>query len=69
MTEAISAALLDRLPTEHEHLLKPRDVPSPVFLTVPYRRRAVDYRYGMCQAGAREYFRLGYGRPQSAFEE
>ena len=25
--------------------------------TVPYRRRAVDCRYGMCQAGAREHFR------------
>ena len=37
--------------------------------TVPYRSRAVDYRYGMCQAGAREYFRTGYGRLQSEFEE
>ena len=40
-----------------------------VVSTVPYRRRAVDCRYGMCQAGAREYFRPGYGRLQSAFEE
>ena len=37
--------------------------------TVPYRRRAVDCRYGMCQAGAREYFRPGCGRVQSAFQE
>ena len=37
--------------------------------TVPYRRRAVHCRYGMCEAGARQYFRPGYGRLQSAFEE
>ena len=45
-------------------------VVSPTALsTVPYRRRAVDCRYGLCQAGARESFRSGYGRLQSAFEE
>ena len=37
--------------------------------TVPYRRRAVDCRYGMFQAGAREYFHPGCGRLQSKFEE
>ena len=37
--------------------------------TVPYRRRAVDCRYGMCQVGSREYFHPGYGRLQGAFEE
>ena len=37
--------------------------------TVPYRRRAVDCRYGMRQACAREYFLPGYERLQSAFKE
>ena len=37
--------------------------------TVPYRRRAVDYSYGLCQVGARVYFRPGCGRLQSAFDE
>ena len=36
---------------------------------VPYRRRTVNRRYGMCRAGARECFRPGYGRLQSTFEE
>ena len=37
--------------------------------TVPYRRRAVDCRYGMCQVDARVYSRPGFGWLQSAFEE
>ena len=37
--------------------------------TVLYRRRAVDCRCGMCQAGARENILPGYGRLQRAFEE
>ena len=32
---------------------------------VPYRRRAVSCRYGMCQAAARSDFRPGYGPLQS----
>ena len=44
-------------------------MPPTVLSTVPHRRRAVDCRYGMCQAGTRRYFRPGYGRLQSAFEE
>ena len=69
MTEAICAALLDRLATETRAFSKTkRGVPDSV-ATVPYRRRAVDCRYRMCQAGAREFFRPGYGRLQSAFEE
>ena len=46
-----------------------RRCPPAVLLTVPDRLRAVDCRYGMCHAGAREYLRPGCGRPQSAFEE
>ena len=37
--------------------------------TVLYRRRAIDCRYGMCQVGARVYFRPRCGRLQSAFDE
>ena len=37
--------------------------------TLPYSRRAVDCRYGMCQAGTREYFRPGCKRPYGAFEK
>ena len=52
---------------------KPRGVSPTVLSTdrpgVPYRRRAVNCRYGMCQAGARSDFRPGYERLQSAFQE
>ena len=64
MTEAICAALVDKLATEHEHILKPQEVAPTVLSTVLYR---FDYRYGMSQAGAREYFCPCYGRLQSAF--
>ena len=57
LTKVIYALFSDRLATDHEHLLKPKGVPPTVLSTVPYRRRAVDWPYGMCQAGAREYFR------------
>ena len=65
LTGAIGAALLDKLATgEHEHLLKPKDFPPTVPSTgspgVTYRRRAVDFRYEMCQSGARSDFYPGY---------
>ena len=40
-----------------------------VLPTVPYRRRAVDCRYGMCHVGARACFRPGCGRLKIVFEE
>ena len=36
---------------------------------VPYRRRAVNFRYGNCQAGTRQDVRPGYERPQRVFQE
>ena len=37
--------------------------------TLPCRRRVVDCRYGLCNVGSREYFRLANGRLQIALEE
>ena len=69
MTEAICAALLDGLVTEHEQLLKLNEVPPDGVVDGTVPRSSCRLRYGMCQAGARVYFRPGCGRLQSAFKE
>ena len=70
MAEAVYAALLDRVETGTRESPETKGgVSTPVLLTVPYPRRAVDYRYGMRGGGAREYFCPGYGRLRSEFEE
>ena len=45
LTETICALFLERLSTEHEQL---PSAPPTVLSRVPYCRRAVDCRYGMC---------------------
>ena len=64
LTEAVCAALLDRLAPQHEHLLKPKEAPPRQ--CCQRCRTAVELSIAV---GARVYFRPGCGRLQSAFEE
>ena len=57
----------------HERLAKQTEVPRTVLSSdgpgVPYRRRAVFFRFEKDLAGVRSDFRSGRGQPHDAFQE
>ena len=73
ITEANSAALLDRLAAGTQHLANQTEGVTTVLSTdgsgVPYHRRAVYFRCGRYLVDARSGFRSGSGQPLSAFQE